>query len=188
MPFPHQLAWLIDNPLRRLLVSPFKVAERLELRPEDHVLEVGPGSGYFSRELANRLVGGTLHLLDVQCEMLVKARRGLERRSARVTYTCADVAALPFRSESFDAILAVAVLGETASVRNSLSALGGVLRRGGRLLVHEHIPDPDMIRFGALRDIAQAEGFEIRERWGSRWNYSVLLRRSPSAQRPHSRS
>ena len=26
--FPHQLAWLIDNPLRRLLISPEELADR----------------------------------------------------------------------------------------------------------------------------------------------------------------
>jgi hypothetical protein len=37
--FPHQLAFLIDNPLRRLLITPETLADRLALTPSARVLE-----------------------------------------------------------------------------------------------------------------------------------------------------
>ena len=80
--FPHQLSCLIDNPLRRLLLTPAQLANRLPLTESSHVLEVGPGSGYFSAELARRVPQGRLELLDLQPEMLAKARRKLQARGA----------------------------------------------------------------------------------------------------------
>src|SRR5688572_28981289 len=66
--FPHQLSWLIDNAARRLIVSPGAIANRLSLSPSSRVLEIGPGSGFFSTELAKRLPNGLLALLDLQPE------------------------------------------------------------------------------------------------------------------------
>src|ERR1051325_3476977 len=76
--FPHQLSRLIDNPLRRLLLSPRTLVNRLDLSETSRVLEVGPGSGYLSVELAERIPRGELVLLDLQPEMLSKARRKVE--------------------------------------------------------------------------------------------------------------
>jgi len=177
--FPHQFSWLIDNPLRRLLVSPSELTDRLSPRRGDRVLEVGPGSGYCTLELSTCLSSAqTLHLLELQPEMLVKVRRRMHAHGLfHVTYTCGDAAAVPFRAHTFDAVLAVAVLGETRGVPDSLRALFDVLRPGGRLLVHEHLPDPDLVRFGVLNDLAEAEGFRFLQRWGWWWNYSALFER-----------
>lgn len=53
--FPHQFSWLIDNPLRRLVLSPETLAKRLPLSDSSRILELGPGSGYFSAALAARV-------------------------------------------------------------------------------------------------------------------------------------
>jgi hypothetical protein len=36
-PFPHRLSFLLDNPLRSLLISPETLVERLSLRPDARV-------------------------------------------------------------------------------------------------------------------------------------------------------
>jgi arsenite methyltransferase len=73
-PFPHQMAFILDDPLRRLWVNPADVVDSLELTGGERVLEVGPGPGFFSVEIARRLPHGRLELFDVQREMLDKAR------------------------------------------------------------------------------------------------------------------
>jgi hypothetical protein len=62
---PHQLAFALINPLRRLILSPQRLAGRLHLDEAARVLEVGSGPGYFSVEIARRLPLGRLDLLDV---------------------------------------------------------------------------------------------------------------------------
>ncbi len=176
--FSYRLAWLIDNPLRRLLVSPSDLAERLRPHSADRVLEIGPGSGYFTEQLSAQLSTGTLHLVDLQIEMLLNVRLKMQAHSRRrVTYTRGDATALPFKADSFDSVLAVAVLGETLGARETLHALFNVMRPRARLLVHEHLPDPDMVRFEVLHQLAIAEGFRFLRRWGRSWNYSALFER-----------
>ena len=46
---PHQLGFLLESSLRRFVLSPEELAQRLELSAAAQVLELGPGPGYFSR-------------------------------------------------------------------------------------------------------------------------------------------
>ena len=70
---------MIDNPIRRALLKPARIVDKLDLADSEHVLELGPGPGFFSVEIARRLTDGRLELFDVQPEMLEKARLQLER-------------------------------------------------------------------------------------------------------------
>lgn len=177
--FPHQLSWLIDNPLRRLLLSPAKLADRLPLTESSDVLEVGPGSGYFSAELARRVPQGWLELLDLQPEMLAKAKQKLQARGhLNVGYTTHDASEqLPFPDESFDVAVLVAVLGEVPNAKSCLHELCRVLRPRGVLAIHEHVPDPDQIPLVVLRPLVEACGFRFRQLWGPQWNYTATFER-----------
>lgn len=56
----------------------------------DRILELGPGSGYFSAKLAAAVPEGHLELLDIQPQMLAKARALLTAAGyANVGYTVA---------------------------------------------------------------------------------------------------
>lgn len=177
-PFSHRFAWLLDNPVRALLTSPRTLLDRLPLESRYHVLEVGPGSGFFSPELARRVPDGHLELLDVQAEMLAKARRKLERHGiGNVGYTVADAGRpLPFAAERFDLALLVAVLGEIPDQGAAVSGLAKVLKPGGILAIHEMLPDPDRIPFRLLRVLVEARGFSLVARKGPWWDYTALFR------------
>ena len=178
--FPHQLSWLIDNPLRRLLLSPRQLADRLPLTESSRVLELGPGSGYFSVELARRVPRGRLELLDLQPEMLAKAKRKLEAQGQHnVGYSAQDAGArMPFADRTIDVAVMVAVLGEVGDREGCLKDLHRAIRTRGVLAVHEHIPDPDRIRFPELQELVEAQGFVFRKRAGPLWNYTALFERA----------
>ncbi|MDT5046512.1 MAG: hypothetical protein QOE48_4220 [Mycobacterium sp.] len=63
-PFPYQAAFLLDNPLRRTFFKPARVVESIGLTGSERVLELGPGPGFYSVEIARRLRGGRLDLFD----------------------------------------------------------------------------------------------------------------------------
>lgn len=177
--FPHQLAWLIDNPVRRLLITPSRLAKRLPLTESSVVLEVGPGSGYFSVELARLVPSGRLELLDLQPQMLVKAKRKLRAAGFNnVGFTAQDASrGLPFGDAHFDVAVLVAVLGEIRNRESCLLELRRVLRPGGLLAMHEHVPDPDRIPKGVLRPLAEECGFRLSQCWGPSWNYTATFER-----------
>jgi ubiquinone/menaquinone biosynthesis C-methylase UbiE len=187
--FPHHLSWLLDNPVRRLLLSPENLLEKLELPDTGRVLEVGPGSGFLSVALAKRLSHGEIVLLDLQPDMLAKAKRKLDSLGFQhVRYVTADVSdGLPYPDGYFDLVLLVCVLGEVRDRRGCLRALRRVLRSDGILAIHESLPDPDMLSFDHLLALVQAEGFSFSRRWGRSWNYTATFQ--PLAEDPvaHSR-
>jgi len=99
--FPHQLSFVLGSALRRFVLSPGELADRLHLKESSRVLEVGPGPGYFSVEVARRLPQGRLELFDLQREMLEQARRRLERAGLHnVGFTQGDACNLPYGESS----------------------------------------------------------------------------------------
>jgi SAM-dependent methyltransferase len=82
-PYPHWAAGFLDNPIRRLIDRPAAVVDRLALTGAKRVLELGPGPGFYSTEIARRVPQGQLDLFDIQPEILDKARRNLEDAGCR---------------------------------------------------------------------------------------------------------
>lgn len=175
--YPHQLARLLDNRLRRLIIRPETFADRLPVHVNSRVLEVGPGSGYFSREMARRVPEGRLELFDLQPEMLAKAVAKFGHPPPQLGWTAGDAGAeWPFPDQSFDVVTMALVLGEIGPTKQPLRSAFRVLRRGGSLAIHEHPPDPDYRSLRRRRTAIEAEGFRFTASWG-RWNYTALFER-----------
>ena len=151
-------------PLRRIVLSPGKLVRRLRLTSESRVLEVGPGPGFFSIDVARAVPQGRLELVDIQLEMLHKARRRLRRAGVQnAGYTRASAVGLPFRSAAFDATFLVAVLGEVPDPKACLASIANVLRPGGLLLVAELPGDPDALTEEQLLTLIHGTGLELVE-------------------------
>jgi len=156
---------------------PFLTRARLGMilapRPGERVLEVGPGTGYYTLDVAERLTPeGVLDILDLQQEMLDHTmRRASERRIANIVPTQGDVAALPYPDEAFEAAFMTATLGEVADQEAALSELRRVLKPGGHLVVGEIFGDPHMVVFGSLRARAEGAGLRFERRLGGKLAY-----------------
>jgi len=178
-PFPHQATLILDNPLRRALLKPARKIDYLGLTGAEHVLEVGPGPGFFSVEIARRLSYGRLDLFDIQPEMLEKAKRQLERAGfPDIGFTSGEASeGFPFPDSSFDVAFLAAVIGEVPDQQACIRSLGRMLKPGGRLVFLEMFPDPDRLSVQELRDLAEPENFDFVEARGSRWAEIVSFRR-----------
>lgn len=122
--------------LRRVLTERF-LAAHVGTAPGP-VLEVGPGTGRFTRGLTGRR--GTLVLLDLSGPML-RASRATIRRSRgsaarRVEYVQGAAELLPFASRRFGSVVLVGVFGFLAhDGPATLREAARVLRPGGRVVV-----------------------------------------------------
>lgn len=149
------------------------------LRPDDRVLEIGCGPGYFSAELCRAVPQGAVMLFDLQAQMLELARGRLTQR-ANARFTQGDAAALPFRDACFDAVLLVFVLGEVPDRRQCLAEIARVLHVGGSATFVESWRDSDFIRFGRLKSEVESCGFEFAQRRG--WmGYTATFTRKAGA-------
>ncbi|MGV9800163.1 class I SAM-dependent methyltransferase [Mycobacterium sp. NPDC003449] len=180
-PYPHQAAFFLNNPLRRLLGNHERAAKALGLTGSERVLELGPGPGYFSAPIARRLTTGRLDLFDLQPEMLDKARRSLERAGFyNVGFQAGDAGAgLPFDDATFDVVFLAAVIGEVPDKRACVQALHRVLKPGGLLVFREGFPDPDRLSVTDLRELVDIDDFVFQDAIGDRWHDIVRFRRLP---------
>ena len=139
------------------------------------VLEIGPGTGYYSLDVAQWIAPGTLHVFDLQQEMLDHTmRRAAERGIENITPRQGDARQLPYDDATFDAAYLVTVLGEIPEQQKALSELKRVLKPGGRLVVGELFGDPHMVSIKALEE--RATGMTLEERVGPKVGYFARLR------------
>ena len=148
-------------------------------RPGERVLEVGPGTGYYTLDVAEWISPhGQLDIFDLQHEMLDHTmRRAGERGLGNITPSQGDARRLPYPDESFDAAYLTAVLGEIPDQKAALAELARVLKRGGRLVVGELFGDPHWVSPLKLRSRAERAGLRFERRSGSPLGYFALLRR-----------
>jgi ubiquinone/menaquinone biosynthesis C-methylase UbiE len=181
-PYPHQAAFFLNNPVRRALSKPGRIVDSIALTGSERVLEVGPGPGFYSVEIARRLTYGQLDLFDLQPEMLQKARRQLEHAGFHdVGFTAGQAAeGFPYPDNTFDTAFLAAVIGEVPDKRACIRSLGRILKPGGQLVFAEAFPDPDRISVQQLRDLAEPENFKFVEATGSRWRDFVRFRNAAS--------
>jgi ubiquinone/menaquinone biosynthesis C-methylase UbiE len=145
----------------------------LEARQGERVLEVGPGTGYYTLDVAE-WVGpdGSVDILDLQQEMLDHTmRRAGERSLANINPTQGDATALPFEDGTYDAAFLVTVLGEVPDQDAALRELARVLKPGGRLVVGELLGDPHYVALRPMRLRAAATGLAFDRRTGSPVGY-----------------
>jgi ubiquinone/menaquinone biosynthesis C-methylase UbiE len=142
------------------------------------VLELGPGSGWFSPAVARALPRGRLVLCDLQREMLAKARRRLRREGvANCDLAQGEGTRLPFRARSFDAAFLVAVLGEVPDPAACVRELARVLRTDGVLSITEMPGDPDALSVAEVRALAESAGFAFETRIGERAGFTLRFLR-----------
>jgi ubiquinone/menaquinone biosynthesis C-methylase UbiE len=176
-PMPHQLANLIDNPLRRKMQPPGVMPMRHSIEPGMKVLEVGPGNGTYTVELAS-WVGEDGGVIAIDIEPAAIARvvalaeaEGLNNIEARL----ADVISLPFEENSFDAVILMSVIGEMPSPKLALLEFHRVLKPDGVIAFSELLMDPDYPLARTVTALATDAGFHLKTKEGNFFNYTLVF-------------
>ena len=186
---PWWLGWALASPVRRWIEDPAALLGPW-VAPGSRVLEVGPGMGFFTIPLAER-VGptGKVVCVDLQPRMLAGLTRRLRRRGLgdRVEIRGGEPTELGIEDlhESFDFAVLIHVLHEVPDPGATLAQMAAALRAGGRLLLVEprgHCSDSQFAaelaaaaEAGLSLDPASPEHFGRKQR--------ALLRRSGLPER-----
>jgi len=176
---PYSARFLLRFPRRALARE--RLLEVLAPRPGERVLEIGPGMGYYTLDVAAALDGGALDIFDVAQEFLDDViRRASDRGIENITATQGDARVLPYGDDSFHAAFLVTVLGEIPDQDAALRELARVLRPGGRLVVGESAAagDPHAVMLRTLRRRTESAGFTLERRVGGALAYFASFRTS----------
>ncbi len=163
--------------------APHPIITRERLRgvlcpePGERVLEIGPGVGYYTLDMAE-WVGpdGVIEIFDLQQEFLDHVdRRAAERGLANIVPTQGDATALPYEDDSMDAAVLTAVLGEIPDPVAALRQVQRVLKPGGRLVVGELFGDPHFTTQASLKHQAGEAGLAWETHSGNWFGYFATL-------------
>jgi ubiquinone/menaquinone biosynthesis C-methylase UbiE len=163
---PYSQRWSIDLP--RPFLTRARLVELLDPQPGERLLELGPGTGYYTLDVAERLGKGRLEVFDLQQEMLdhvsAKAR---ERGVENVVPWQGDARDLLFEADRFDGAFLVTVLGEIPDQDAALRELARVVKPGGRVVFGEIALDPHMVTLRSLTERGERAGLRLDRRVGS---------------------
>lgn len=109
-----------------------RVADAAKLKPGDRILDVACGTGVLAREAAKRVApNGSVVGLDVEDAMVTVAARV----APQIEWRQAPAEAIPYPSDSFDAVVSQFGLMFFSDQRAAAGEMVRVLRAGGRLSV-----------------------------------------------------
>jgi ubiquinone/menaquinone biosynthesis C-methylase UbiE len=172
---PYSQRFWVEAP--HPFITRARLREILEPVGGERLLEIGPGTGYYTLAVAGWLSPiGRLDILDIQQEMLDHAmRRAGEEGIGHIKPSLSDARELPFPDDTFDGAYLVTVLGEIPDQVAALRELGRVVRPGGRIVVGELFGDPHMVTHSALVERATAAGLRVeRKLRGALWHFTRL--------------
>ncbi|MCL5026905.1 MAG: methyltransferase domain-containing protein [Chloroflexi bacterium] len=120
------------SPLDRAAVG--TIVASMGILPGDRVLDLGSGTGVAIPALQQWVKhDGRVVALDISGQMLEEAR--VLHGQVGTSYVQADGSALPFRDETFDALLCNATFPHLRDKDAALREIGRVLRPGGRVYI-----------------------------------------------------
>ena len=152
------------------------------------VLEVAPGPGYLSIEMA-RLRRFHVTGLDISRTFVQIASDNAREAGVTVDFRQGDVANMPFEAESFDLIVCQAAFKNFTLPRTALAEVHRVLRTGGTAVIQdmsrdathadidEEVKGMDLGRLSAFMTKATLE--RLRNRAYSPLQFELLVAESP---------
>jgi ubiquinone/menaquinone biosynthesis C-methylase UbiE len=179
------------------IVTRERLRQVLRPQPGERILEIGPGTGYYTLDMAEWVgagtdaqVGvdggsdaagsapgkGTIEIFDLQQEFLDHViGRAAERGLQNIVPTRGDATDLPYESASIDAVVLTAVLGEIPDTLAALREIRRVLKPSGRLIVGELFGDPHFTTLASLKRQSAEAGLTYAEHSGNWFGYFAWL-------------
>ncbi len=179
-PAPYFVTTIIDNPLRRNWLQNVKtMCNRMELRDNMVLLEIGPGRGEYTKSIAKKVPNGKLYAVDISEEVIRRLKEKIEK--ARITnlfpvlgnvYDLKD-----FPNEYFDRVYSISAFPEIPDHVKALKEMARVLKPDGIIVFSEIWIDPDFPMRSTERKWAQEAGLELKAEYGHWYQYQFHFKK-----------
>jgi len=175
---PYGQRWSVQLP--HPLITRDRLLEALAPLAGESLLEVGPGTGYYSLDVAEALGSeGSLDIFDLQQRMLDHTMAGAAVRGIEnIRPTQGTAQELPYETTVFHGAFLVTTLGEIPDQAAAMHELARVVRPGGRIVIGELVGDPHWVSPKTIHGHADGAGLTVERRIGP-WLGSFTVLRKP---------
>lgn len=135
------------------------VLEELSLAGDEHVLDIGCGSGRFLLPLARRASEKRGYVVgcDISAGVMTELERVIAAERLQTSLLVAGAESLPFLDESFDVVMANHMLYHVEDIYRALQEARRVLRRGGRFVAttngRDGMPELHRLQVETMREL-----------------------------------
>lgn len=166
----HQAMMWLERPSRETEEQPAKTVEKLDLKPDDVVADIGAGSGYFSFRMAAKVSEGKVYAVDIQPEMLdAIAFLKEENKITNVETILGEKDNLNLPADSIDLAFMADAYHEFAYPREMMEGIVQALKPGGRVVLLEYRKENPMIMIKPLHKMTQKQVKKELKAVGLKW-------------------
>ena len=166
----HQAMMWLERSSRVTEEKPDLTVEKLDLKPDDVVADIGAGTGYFSFRMAQQVPEGKVYAVDIQPEMLDALAFLKEENNIDNVETVLGTEEKPnLPPESIDLALMVDAYHEFAYPREMMEGIVEALKPGGRVVLLEYRKENPMIMIKPLHKMTQKQVKKELKAVGLKW-------------------
>lgn len=144
--------------------------QNLELKPTDHVVDLGAGSGYFSFRIAPLLTEGKVLSVDISPQMLAIIRAKMTSNKAEnVETVLSSITDLKVEPASVDCVLIVDAYHEFSHPAEMGKSIFESLKPGGKLVLIEYRLEDPNIAIKPLHKMSQEQAIKEISGTGLIW-------------------
>jgi ubiquinone/menaquinone biosynthesis C-methylase UbiE len=140
----HRAAGWLERPERESEEKVSQAIRNMQLEPDEHIADIGAGSGYYTLRMAGRVPEGKVFAVDIQPEMLEILRQKIEKEKIdNIELVRGEETSPNLAENSFDMVLMVDVYHELSHPRELMQEVVRALKPGGRFVLLEYrMEDP----------------------------------------------
>ena len=179
-PIPAFSTRLVDNPIRRLIQNPKTIASRLNLKSGMIVVEIGPGSGTYTKAIAKQILpDGVVIAIDIQEAVIRDLKKNLNKEKiVNINPRVDNAYNLSIPKESVDRVVAIAVLPEIPNPIKVLSEFKRILKSNGVVSLAEIVMDPDYPRRKTEKRWAKEAGLKLQYEFSNFLSYQLNFKKA----------
>jgi ubiquinone/menaquinone biosynthesis C-methylase UbiE len=144
--------------------------ENLELKPTDHVVDLGAGSGYFTFRISPLVPKGKVYAVDISSQMLGIVRAKMQKHDYKNVETVhSTITDLKLENNLADCVLIVDAYHEFSHPMEMGKAIHNTLKPGGKLVLIEYRMEDPGIPIKKLHKMSEKQAIKELSATGLEW-------------------
>ena len=168
-------SWL-ERPKREQEERTDLLVKGLDLKPTDHVADIGAGSGYFSFRMARLLPKGKVYAVDISPQMIGIVRSKMAKEKVQnVEPIQSTITQTKLKPNSVDAALIVDAYHEFSHPLEMATSILESLKPGGKLVLIEYRMEDPSVPIKLLHKMTEKQAISEMKTAGFKWEKTLTM-------------